>query len=78
MNQDARRSVPSLQQCAKFLNCQTGLSDDVPEGAFGQFYVSRDGESSMGRMGLSQDDMASGLVIDQIADFLQCANRILP
>jgi len=67
--------VHRLEQCAKSFNRETGVANDAASRASCQLGVMRNGESPVRKIGLSQDDMTSGLVIHQIANLLQCANR---
>ena len=71
-------AVTYLEQRTKFFNRQTSLANDTAQGAFCQLGVMRDGESTMRRMRLAQDDMTAGLVIHQIAKLLQCTDSVLP
>lgn len=65
------------EQSDQFFNRETRLANDAAQRAFCQFGVVGNGESPMWRIGLSQNEMTSGLMINQIANLLQCTDHFL-
>ena len=67
-----------LQEFGEFFYCQTNFAYDRPQSSFGNFFVIRDRDSSIGRVLVPQYNMAPTLVVEFIADSPQSLHNILP
>ena len=80
---DPRRSLPPqslggggddgwvLQQLKKFFIGESSLPQQCSQGTFCDFLMVRNGESSVGRVLLSQDDVTARLVINLVTNSRQ-------
>lgn len=58
----------NLKQADKFFRGYSGFPDNILQGAFGNLFVVRNGEATMGRRSVPEDHMAAFLMIKEIAD----------
>jgi hypothetical protein len=73
---DALDGLVDLKELRELVHCKPGFSNQRPKGSFGQFCVVGNGEASMGRVGVSKNDVTPVLRIPFVSDFPECLDSV--
>ena len=67
-----------LKKRLEAFHAQSGLSDESPKGALGELTMIRDREAAMRRLMMANDDVTPRLVVDNVANLLECSVACFP
>jgi hypothetical protein len=67
-------AATSLQEGHECLDRETSFANQTTQGALGELFVVRDGQATVWRVSVAENDVAAGLTIFAVADLEECSH----